>query len=407
MNNKSEKTVIAGTWFGRPGATRYAIRHPRQFGWPSHRVRDLGASNSANTVRLRGRHLLDQEAMTCLLVLLFVDEPKLNTTRLHRVLRNLCYHAQTRQWVIRSLLSILHRTNDCKVTDSSEGSSKSGHSGDKSKRKLSNESAAPAVKVTTSAPSLSDIKSSSISQQPSWLSVSLDAALGCRANVFQIHRTGKKHAGGAGGSSAAQVSIHPQASPVICRHVLDTLISLAKSFPCQFLPQNKAKEATKCDNPTCGLAEGAKEGENMRMKDNDSSRTSSAAGSPAKAPNKSESKDSGKENAALMEFWDVLVRLDGASGNKKAKGIMRLHSSNSLESDSAGSNFEASPLGQLMSMLSYPVIRRSQLLTDRLLRLLGLVSTGLSDLNTSSSSSTPATQSTSTSVARSSGNEEQ
>jgi len=65
-------------------------------------------------VRLRGRHLLDHEALSCLLVLLFIDEPKLNTTRLHRVLRNLCYHGPTRDWVVRSLLSILERSNEAR-----------------------------------------------------------------------------------------------------------------------------------------------------------------------------------------------------------------------------------------------------------------------------------------------------
>lgn len=64
---------------------------------------------------MRGRHLLDHEALSCLLVLLFIDEPKLNTTRLHRVLRNLCYHGPTRDWVIKSLLSILERSNEARA----------------------------------------------------------------------------------------------------------------------------------------------------------------------------------------------------------------------------------------------------------------------------------------------------
>lgn len=50
--------------------------------------------------------------MSCLLVLLFVDEPKINTLRLHRVIRNLCYHGSTREWVVRALLSIMERSND-------------------------------------------------------------------------------------------------------------------------------------------------------------------------------------------------------------------------------------------------------------------------------------------------------
>lgn len=60
-----------------------------------------GTSGLSASVRLRGRLLLDHESLTCLLVLLFVDEPKLNTSRLHRVLRNLCYHGATRDWVIK------------------------------------------------------------------------------------------------------------------------------------------------------------------------------------------------------------------------------------------------------------------------------------------------------------------
>ena len=56
--------------------------------------------------------MLDPEALSCLLVLLFIDEPKLNTTRLHRVLRNLCYHGPTRAWLIRALLSIVQKAGD-------------------------------------------------------------------------------------------------------------------------------------------------------------------------------------------------------------------------------------------------------------------------------------------------------
>lgn len=63
-------------------------------------------------LRLRGRQLLDHESMACLLVLLFVDEPKINTLRLHRVIRNLCYHGSTREWIVKALLSIMERSND-------------------------------------------------------------------------------------------------------------------------------------------------------------------------------------------------------------------------------------------------------------------------------------------------------
>ena len=67
--------------------------------------------------KLRCKQLLDNEALSCLLILLFVDEPKLNVSRLHRVLRNLCNHIPTRQWIIQSLLSIMEKAKDGKFNN--------------------------------------------------------------------------------------------------------------------------------------------------------------------------------------------------------------------------------------------------------------------------------------------------
>lgn len=172
-------------------------------------------------LRLRGRLLLDHEALSCLLVLLFVDEPKLNTSRLHRVLRNLCYHAQTRNWVIKSLLSILQRSSESELCIESPKSSLSGPD----KR--------GAAKACSSSHDNRPLEllhkmESKNSNQLSWLSVSMDAALGCRTNIFQIQRSlGRKHTE-KHAACGSTVHIHPQAAPVVCRHVLDTLIQLAK-----------------------------------------------------------------------------------------------------------------------------------------------------------------------------------
>merc|ERR1719507_450438 len=80
-------------------------------GVPGHPVSSLLASNA---IKVKGRQLLDQEGLSCLLIILFIDDPKINTTRLHRILRNLCYHAPTREWVVKSLLSILEKSNEGK-----------------------------------------------------------------------------------------------------------------------------------------------------------------------------------------------------------------------------------------------------------------------------------------------------
>lgn len=76
----------------------------------------VASRNSANS-RYAGRQLLDHEALSCLLILLFVDEPKLNVSRLHRVLKNLSHHTTTRQWVIQSLLTIMERTRESREID--------------------------------------------------------------------------------------------------------------------------------------------------------------------------------------------------------------------------------------------------------------------------------------------------
>ena len=332
-----------------------------------------------------------------------MDEPKLNTTRLHRVLRNLCYHTPTRTWIIRALLSVLQRTGDCHLVEghcssimegsvlvgrgscdsrtlqrpakkSSSGSSQQTTSGPSSGSSLSSGSSSSQVDIlnTPSRPPPVDLR---LGLQPSWLSISLDAALGSRANVFQMHRGhGKKT------PANTAVNIHPQAAPVVCRNVLDTLISLAKSFPSQFLPQTKAKEAAACAESEQDKAKDMAQSKPVGSKPTDSAKVDSSSSS--KVPD--------------LEFWDLLVRLDGITSGKKGKSFHYHHQrqQSTSETDTPVMSFDASPLGQLMSMLAHPVLRRSQLLTDRLLRLLGLVSMGLQEINQPSTSSNTTTTST-------------
>ncbi|XP_058569374.1 E3 ubiquitin-protein ligase HUWE1 isoform X8 [Neofelis nebulosa] len=347
--------------------TRLAVQRGGTFqmGGSSSHNRPSG-SNVDTLLRLRGRLLLDHEALSCLLVLLFVDEPKLNTSRLHRVLRNLCYHAQTRHWVIRSLLSILQRSSESelcietpKVSSSEEKgkkSSKSCGSGSHEHRPLD----------------LLHKMESKSSNQLSWLSVSMDAALGCRTNIFQIQRSGgrkhtEKHA-----SSGSTVHIHPQAAPVVCRHVLDTLIQLAKVFPSHFT-QQRTKE-TNCES--------------------DRERGSKQACSPCS----SQSTSSG----ICTDFWDLLVKLDNMNVSRKGKNSVKsVPVSAGGEGETSPYSLEASPLGQLMNMLSHPVIRRSSLLTEKLLRLLSLISIALPENKVSEAQANSGSSASSTTVATS------
>ncbi|XP_078678082.1 E3 ubiquitin-protein ligase HUWE1-like isoform X6 [Branchiostoma floridae x Branchiostoma belcheri] len=311
--------------------------HRNTWRWGTQHNRAATAT-TANQVRLRGRQLLDHEALACLLVLLFVDEPKLNTSRLHRVLRNLCYHNGTRMWVVHALLSILDRTGDnlCKPLEITDGSEKG--SGKKSRPSSS-----------TSQDMAVDTRAS----QPSWLSISLDAALGCRANVFQIQKVGgKKHVERHSGA----VHIHPQASPIVCRHVMDTLISLAKVFPGHFIP-GKAREAGTCST---------------------SSSSQTQANKVKETPTTASVANKVGSSKTDTDFWDVLVKLDSMSVGRKGKGMAKSHAGTSTsDGEQGGESLETSPLGLLLQMLAHPVIRRSSVLTDKLLRLLSLVSIAL------------------------------
>uniref|UniRef100_A0A2I3LIM7 HECT-type E3 ubiquitin transferase n=1 Tax=Papio anubis TaxID=9555 RepID=A0A2I3LIM7_PAPAN len=350
--------------------TRLAVQRGGTFqmGGGSSHNRPSG-SNVDTLLRLRGRLLLDHEALSCLLVLLFVDEPKLNTSRLHRVLRNLCYHAQTRHWVIRSLLSILQRSSESELCIETPKLTTSEEKGKKSSKSCGSSS-----HENRPLDLLHKMESKS-SNQLSWLSVSMDAALGCRTNIFQIQRSGgrkhtEKHA--SGGST---VHIHPQAAPVVCRHVLDTLIQLAKVFPSHFT-QQRTKE-TNCESDR-------------------------ERGSKACSPCSSQSSSSG----ICTDFWDLLVKLDNMNVSRKGKNSVKsVPVSAGSEGETSPYSLEASPLGQLMNMLSHPVIRRSSLLTEKLLRLLSLISIALPENKVSeaqansgsgASSTTTATSTTST-----------
>ncbi|XP_028979803.2 E3 ubiquitin-protein ligase HUWE1 isoform X5 [Esox lucius] len=405
--------------------TRLAVQRGGTFQMGGANHSRPSSSSVDSLLRLRGRLLLDHEALSCLLVLLFVDEPKLNTSRLHRVLRNLCYHSQTRGWVIRSLLSILQRSSESEVCvetarlEDARGkraaAAQAGCGGSKGSTAASSLSGPPPS--SSSLELLNRVESRS-SSQLSWLSVSMDAALGCRTNIFQIQRaSGRKHAdrhsaggtsggpgstlGGGGvqggtaglacaGGGGSTVHIHPQAAPVVCRHVLDTLIQLAKVFPSHFTQQRckdlLSSSTSDLDSRLCAAASivtGTSGGGSRSSQSSNS--TSNTPSAPSSAQNSLGGAGSGTPNTPQSlgistDFWDLLVKLDNMNVSRKGKASMKsVPLGAGGEAEGAQYSLEASPLGQLMNMLSHPVIRRSSLLTEKLLRLLSLISIALPD----------------------------
>lgn len=205
----------------------------------------------------------------------------------------------------------------------------------------------------------------------------MDAALGCRTDVFQVQRSSN--------SKSIQISINPQAAHIVCRHVLDTLIALAKSFPYQFLPDTfKDLNESKLQSLGIGM-QGA---------------------SSVLQSNKDEFNRLNKD----YDFWDVLVKLDssrssisstGKSSKSQLKHNSSLSSSSSLNQSIASSSNatddnqstcgQNSTLAQIISLLAHPVVKRSSLLTDKLLRLLSLLAKSLPPATETAASSTATT----------------
>ena len=268
-------------------------------------------TNTNNSLRFRGRHLLDQETITCLLVLLFVDEPKLNTSRLHRIFRNLCYHNTTRAWIIKSLLSILHKTDNVLDNDTKCVVTSAEETPNRPRAWSAGASTSDDTNTHQRADSRAVIECNSNKNTnfntPTWLAMSMDAALGCRTHVFQIQRhSGRKYSS----SSGSNLSIHPQASPIICRHVLDTLIILAKQFPAQFLP-DKSPDPSQKPHATSAATPLKSDGT-----------------TPATPNTVSDTKSNNKGG---IDFWETLVRLDSFIGSKKMKNLHRHHTNSTFQ----------------------------------------------------------------------------
>lgn len=124
----------------------------------------------------------------------------------------------------------------------------------------------------------------------SWLSISLEAAFGSKTNVFSINKNqsvGSK-------KPTYSISINHQASSFVCRNVLEILISLAKSFPEQFISYSNTNlsKNLSCSSLNTSLS-GSKESQDYP----------SSLYSLKNSPN----------------FFDVLLRHDSIYMNKKTK----------------------------------------------------------------------------------------
>lgn len=290
----------------------------------------LGAQHARGSTDQHSKQMLDQEALTCLLVLLFLDQSKLHNNRLHRILKNLSQHSPTRAWILSSLLDMIkemRNTHDIvlptacpmppPLTSRPIGASSGLGSGEVS---LVSSSEVPVM-----------ISSPQHHAAPRWLDISINAALGSHAKIFQFENEGATNVIGSAKSGQHKVNIHPLAAATICHNILDLLIFLGRHFGSSFLsaellPKEKVTERKE------------------------------------------------EANDVVSNFWQILLKLDGAIG-RKGKGAMKpfkyLGNKGLMTAQELFSN---SIIGQLMDLFSHDIISNNIPLIDKLLRLLSIAS---------------------------------
>jgi hypothetical protein len=142
------------------------------------------------------KQILDPEALSCLLVLLFLEPNKLHVNRLHRVLRHVSVHPDTRAWILASVFSIIHQ---CEV---------------------SKQIPVPTLHKV-------DLEAKTSHHHDNWLNLTVAGALGSHTPVFFVDRSLK---------GASRINIHPHACPGICKNALELLTVMGKHYPSSFLP---------------------------------------------------------------------------------------------------------------------------------------------------------------------------
>jgi E3 ubiquitin-protein ligase HUWE1 len=341
---------------------------------------DLNSNTS--TIATRGRQLLDYESICCLLVLLFIDDTRLNFTRLQKVLKNLCHHTQTRQWIIKALLSIINKSTG--RTEYEGPTSTPGAPTLILKNPPINNQSQTTTTTTNNNNNNVNENQQIKNINPSWLTINFESAFGARTNVFKIQRLGqtKRH-------GSIQISVHAQACPIVCRQVLESLIILAKNFPEQFLPlplnSNDQQQQQQQQPPPPPAILSSNEP------------TTTKVNSPDKQLLSTPSKTS--PNIRDLSFWELILKLDQSFNNRSNRSttnplqnlssiiITNSNSTNNqrttltlnINTNNNNNNnneidFESSPLAALLLMLDHPILNKNNQLMDKLFKLLSLIS---------------------------------
>ena len=371
------------------------------------------AQSSSLLKMLKVKQLYEPESLACLLVTLFVDDPRVHSARLQRILKNACSHPLTRNWLVRTLIGLVQRVAQQRASSSTAAISVQPSSLPALPPSISvaptpsmpngavnlNGDAYPsnAADVTLTDPGddldrmaeMVHVMSANVNTGGnSWLGLNMETSLGTRTNIFQVQPSssssvlslspgpskGRRPSSGAG----ARLTIHPQAAPTILKHALDLLVALNRSLSIYLNEENKsASSGGASATDSSHEPEGAADFWELLLRLDSQQRASSSRFQPMDV-------DTPAPPSALQQPFFELLPPTQVLLSRRTETVEELFGGATMQllkqinSETFLATYCNSSLANLIGLLdTTTVLRQSCALTDRLLKLLNQVTQSL------------------------------
>ena len=266
---------------------------------------------------------LDFEALICLLSVLFLDNSKIQRVKYNQLIRLLCEHKETKNWILSILTYFLADVNQISIPDCAVqtvppivikiNQSSSGQYTVKEEPMLEDQHKTIGCISVTPQPK----KKSS-----SWMSIIQSCGTG-QQNIVQLEAPSGK------GAKPAQLYLHPQAQNTINNNILDAFLQLFSTTNIMSIANANRRETLQMSKhflePT---------------------------------------------NSALLmhsKFWECLIKLENSHVNSKGKASSRAH----LMLPNLDETANGPPLvHMIINLLKCDHIRTNQALLDKFIKLL-------------------------------------
>jgi hypothetical protein len=105
LESYRRRTIRPSNFTGR---ANYLGRYDNRRGPDS----DTRTTEKKTIPHLSPKYMIDAESLSCILAVLFVNDNGIQQRKLHMILKNFAMHGSTCNWLINSLLDIIHRSTN-------------------------------------------------------------------------------------------------------------------------------------------------------------------------------------------------------------------------------------------------------------------------------------------------------